>query len=195
MLSKKIWLYGPCSSYSSPRINFGIAPFMLANGMWIMSIPKDAVVFVHTTAGAEFCHITEHNQGMNFGSKALYFLKRCWNSQNVHLFLSDVNTCTVWTCMITFVGSYSGLAMQFTVEGHIPCWIVWWIFWDLPKMPSVLKQCHQQICLFLDNHCFIFNCNRTSFYEPLRQTVNHLSWGWVTVEMVMISAACGWGDC
>jgi hypothetical protein len=39
---------------------------MLANGMWVMSVPTDAVVFVPMTAGAEFCPITEHDQGIEF---------------------------------------------------------------------------------------------------------------------------------
>ena len=86
-------------------------------GLWIPI--EDGVVFVHTTAGAEFCHFTEHHQGMNVGSRALYFLK----------YVGTVNTCIffllLWTPAqsehdkIAFVGPYSGLAMQFSVEATL----------------------------------------------------------------------------
>ena len=61
-------------------------------------------------------------------------------------------------------------------------------------MSSVFKQCCQHMCLFLDNHCSFCNCNRTSFHELLRQKINHESWQWVIVEMVMMSAACDGGE-
>jgi len=131
---------------------------------------------------------------MNFASRALHFLND----------VGTVKTCIffylLWTPaqfehdMIAFVGPYSWLAMQFSVEGHITCWIVWWIFGGLPKMSSVFRQCFQHMYLFLDNDCSFCNCNRTSFHELLRHKLNHESWGWVTVEMVMMSAACGGGE-
>ena len=160
-------------------------------GLWVPL--DDAFVFVHMTAGAEFCTSLNTSKVWILGP-GLYFLKDVGTVKTCIFF------CLLWTPaqyehdMIAFVGPYSWLATQFSVEGHITCWIVWWIFGSLPKMFSVFKQCCQHMCLFLDNHCSFCNCNRTSFRELLRQKLNHESLGWVTVEMVMMSAACDGGE-
>ena len=185
---KKIWLCGPCSSCTSPLINFGTAPFMLANGMWIMGW------CIGVCSHDCWCRILPLHWTplkYEFWVQGSTFPKRCWK----HIFFY-----LLWTPaqsehdMITFVGPYSWLAMQFSVEGHITCSIVWWIFGGIPKMYPVFKQCYQHMCLFFDNHCSFCNCNRTSFHELLRQKVNHESWGWVTVQMVKMSAACDGGE-
>jgi hypothetical protein len=71
------------------------------------------------TADAEFCHVTEHHQGMNFGCRFLHFLKDV-GTVNTCIFLYLLLTPAQYERdMIAFVGPYSGLAVQFSVEGHI----------------------------------------------------------------------------
>jgi hypothetical protein len=91
------WLCGPCSSCSSPLINFGTAPFMLANGSWIMSTPRWCSCVCSHDCWCRILPLTEHHQGMNFGSRALYFLEHVGTVNTCIFFLPVVNSCTIWT--------------------------------------------------------------------------------------------------
>jgi hypothetical protein len=52
-------------------------------------------VFVHMTADAEFCHVTEHHQGMNFGCRVLHFLKYVGTVNTCIFFLPVMNSSTI----------------------------------------------------------------------------------------------------
>lgn len=167
---------------------------MLANGIWIMSTPRWCICVCSHDCWCRILPLHWTPLRYEFWVQDSLFPKRCWNCQYMHLFLPVVNTCTIWTCYDHIFRSIFMTGKAVSMEGHITCWIVWWIFGGLPKMFSVFKQCCQHMCLFLDNYCSFCNCNRTNFHELLGQKVNHESWGWVTVGMAMMSAACDGGE-
>jgi hypothetical protein len=94
---KKMWLYGPCSSCTSPLINFGTAPFVLANGIWIMSTPRWCICVCSHDCWCRILPLHWTPLRYAFWVQGSSFPKRCWNCQNMHLFLPVVNTCAIWT--------------------------------------------------------------------------------------------------
>lgn len=188
MVLKKNWLYAHVAAAAN-LINFGTALFILFNGIWIMNTHRRWSCVCSHDCWCRILPLYWTPPRYEFWVQGSSFPKRCWNCQDMHLF-----SYLLWTPAqsehdtIVFVGPYSGLAMQFSVEATLLAELSGG-FLGAYKKCLLCSSSAANLCAYCWTTTVPFVIATEPVFINFSDKVNHESW-WVTVEMVMMSVSC-----